>query len=532
MKTRTSVLIKRNALGELISLSFPALEYHLELAKAPKSQEVLRRMGGLAPFLQHTVRRVIRNKKIRGEKFEDASTTAMITAGMSEMQTPVETYDVYFVAKKEDINPKNIEGNAIVVTGTLLSKTREAYFIEDYSFAKEPENKKIQKANITLTDEQLNALRKIKYDSKHRAEYLIEPTTTLYNIIEQATKATNRLYLGPNDSWETVFVPQQNHNNCRFFATIVPPLAKSTIGLEIALSTVLSIGSLELFNNPLFPPDKIIFTNSTTGNQTITFQPNTSGRVFNTTQAILSSLLALMMIFSGPGARSFGALGYLLDEKCYALYKKLCGKKQTKKSKEKPKPYDSTDIKIATANIALMLCILNNLITDILSDYAQIYAFSDMLVESKKSMFPDWFIRLCALIQFILNQLNDPLMIFSFATYGSFIIKYYLRPDNKLKNLNALVHSEKKSQILEVKIDRFEENKEERIEPEEKSSKSQVELLSLDSTKSPTTEKNLKQPLIAKTGMFAKSKPTESEEYLPPKPLVTKSEESSMCLVM
>jgi hypothetical protein len=199
------------------------------------------------------------------------------------------------------------------------------------------------------------------------------------------------------------------HKPFRFFELVLPPLTKSTIFFEVMFGAVQNLGSLQLSSG--------VLPVSRAANNEIAIA-----------QTVFSTLFMLFMVYVSPGQAFMNDLGAVMDDYCINLFRRI---QQHEIIEPAIEISAKTKMKVRLAQGFLILFLLNNLYTEIINDYQQTISLNDRINAQRDSIMPAWMVYICSMIEFGLNQLNDPIMLFSEMLMGFTLIDVYFRHQNK-----------------------------------------------------------------------------------------------------
>lgn len=194
----------------------------------------------------------------------------------------------------------------------------------------------------------------------------------------------------------------------RCFAAFLPSLLRFTIVAEIAVGTLVDVGTYQLSES--FLPISIL-----------------NKQILAVTQTVLSALFNLFLVFSQPGMaflRDFGAMvdGYLkkIVDKCRGR----AAPDHLPVVVQRLPPLVSA--KIALSQVFCCLLALNNFVTHVLDDYQQMVALKDtIIVNNEDAVVPALGTTIASWIGFGLNQLNDPIQLLCYVMMGFAFIRGY-----------------------------------------------------------------------------------------------------------
>ena len=200
----------------------------------------------------------------------------------------------------------------------------------------------------------------------------------------------------------------QSKRQLRCFAALLPPLLRFTIVAEIAVGTLVDVGTYQLSES--FLPINTL-----------------SKQILAVTQTVLSALFNLFLVFSQPGMaflRDFGAMvdGYLkkIVDKCRGR----AAPDHLPVVVQRLPPLVS--VKIALCEVFFCLLALNNFVTHVLDDYQQMVALKDtIIVNNEDAVVPALGTAIASWIGFGLNQLNDPIQLLCYMMMGFAFIRGY-----------------------------------------------------------------------------------------------------------
>ncbi len=241
------------------------------------------------------------------------------------------------------------------------------------------------------------------------------------NVFLPQSKTTHDM--GPYDLIEDITVKYNpRKNRCNFFATILPPLTQTTLLFETLFGAVQDLGSMQL--SPSILP--------------ISRSASNDISIF---QIVLSTVFGLGMLYISPGQAFMGDLGSKIDRKLINLF--TCRKENTP-SEPAADISKAVKIKIRLAQAALALFVLNSLYAAVIGDYQSTVSLNDRINALDDSLIPPWAVLFCSMMEFGLNQLNDPVMLFSELLMGTTLIYAYFNNKPKPKAI---------AQLEEIKTD-------------------------------------------------------------------------------
>ena len=455
MKTRFRTLIKISDDNKPEAFYIPALKYHQILEEKPTKPTLFKRLNaagdeekstelelfkrlGPTHYLEDTIPLIIQAKKDLGEKVVDPSTTALMTQGLSELNGPTHSYDLYFVNDIKQIKPSNTDGIAIVIAGEYSRRT--AFLISNNRF--HIANNQRWSYYFSLNPEQLAILEKIPFSTTEPTKITSENILALDALKKEITGVANWIYLGKKSHQLDIYLVDREHRRCNFFAKVMPTFTRVSMLIRFGVSTLLNLGLADSMENPLFPDEKHTIINMTTGNSTDIFTPNPYLRPFNFTQTILGFGMMLVFIFAGQRARTLTGLGLQMDDAFINLYDKLCGPKKPKKSKKTSKKCDSLETKIALAKALFFILILNQMFLMTLWSYLRLTTLSSTIAGAKNSLFSEEMIKIISFTEWLIELTNEPALIIAEAAFIAYFVENYYRPANMLQSINETLADE------------------------------------------------------------------------------------------
>lgn len=205
---------------------------------------------------------------------------------------------------------------------------------------------------------------------------------------------------------------------CSVCEFIIPPTIRATYFFELAFGIVVSTGSLQLM------PTILPVSRDTNNSITIA-------------QTALSTLFGLVMIYVNPTQAFTADLGSKIDNFFIHLFKK---KKAVGLATNPLDKLTRTLIVTMTASkIFLVTMLLNNLYTTVIQDYVTTISLNDRINMQTDSIYPDWVVYLCSMIEFCLNQVNDPIDLITNVLIGFTLIDLYFRMRHKRNLEKAIV---------------------------------------------------------------------------------------------
>jgi hypothetical protein len=252
----------------------------------------------------------------------------------------------------------------------------------------------------------------------------IKKISTSTQVINIFLTKPHTSHLGKHDLSEDISVEYNARNKrCNFFATAMAPLLQSTVIFEMLFGSIQQLSYLQLAD-PVLPIDR-----------------ETNNKIIMT-QTALNLVFYVGMFFMSPGQAFMTDLGTSLDNAIINLYlkcKNVFSKtpREDSGSEEKSLPNadenlsTSTKIKIRISQAVLGVLIANNLYTEILGDYQRTMAMNQQINSLSDAIIPPWAVYICSMIEYVLNQLNDPMMLFSEIYLGNTLINAYFKSKNK-----------------------------------------------------------------------------------------------------
>lgn len=204
---------------------------------------------------------------------------------------------------------------------------------------------------------------------------------------------------------EVVF---QSKRELRCFAAFLPPLLRMTILAEIAIGTLVNVGTFQLSENFL-PINR------------------SSKQALAVTQTVLSALFSLFLAFSAPGMALMSDFGAVVDDSIKKLFDRCRGRAPALREAAALEALPlALSVKIKSCQSLFCLLALNNFVTHVLQDYQQMVSLKDMiLMANAEALIPAWGTIIASWLVFGLNQLNDPVQLLSLVMMGFALIRGY-----------------------------------------------------------------------------------------------------------
>lgn len=264
-----------------------------------------------------------------------------------------------------------------------------------------------------------NKIREI-IDERIEKNQTIDRNSSLDQVLEVMTGQKNAATkLDKHDLEEILeFSVNRNTKRCNIFSRVLPPLTRATIVFEIVFGTIQRIGALQL----------------SAGILPISRDANNKLAIV---QSVISAIFILILMLGGPSQTFMRDFGAAMDD---FFHHWIYGKHVNSDSQSTTaETVLSTKIKIRLAQTLLVVFLINNLFTEVMSDYQSMISLNQRVNAQNDAIIPSWAVFICSMIEFSLNQLNDPIELISLTYIGTKIIDAYF---SKKLALKSSVHIE------------------------------------------------------------------------------------------
>lgn len=200
----------------------------------------------------------------------------------------------------------------------------------------------------------------------------------------------------------------QSKREWRCFAALLPPLLRVTVVAEIAIGTLIDVGTFQLSENflPINPLSK---------------------QVLAVSQTLLSALFSLFLAFSEPGMAFMSDFGAVVDDYIKKIFDRCRGRAAVvqRAAVLEALPWQLS-AKITSCQSLFCVLAMNSFVTHVLQDYQQMVSLKDAIVTTNDNAFvPPWGTIVASWVKFGLNQLNDPIQLLSLVMLGFAWIRGY-----------------------------------------------------------------------------------------------------------
>lgn len=207
---------------------------------------------------------------------------------------------------------------------------------------------------------------------------------------------------------EVEFEPTKRR--CNFFGNNIHHYGNISVILQVAAGTVLTIGSLQLTQQGIISMSR----DTNTG--------------ISIAQAILAGISNLIISFTSPDLLFISNFGAAIDYACRGFFKKLCNKCNDGNiylEEESPKIImdNCKKIKIYSCKFLLLIAILDNIWSSSTMQYNELMLLGGS-IEYSETLMSTQFVMISTWFSFIINQLSEPILMFSMLMFGFKLIDY------------------------------------------------------------------------------------------------------------